>query len=53
MTDEFKWPLLIGMIAGLAVCSLIDAVQISRLQAEVAFLRDVARETDLLRSNNE
>lgn len=49
--SDLGWSLLVGCVLGLAFCMLVDAVQIGRLQADVAFLRDVARETDAARND--
>lgn len=49
---DWEWALLVGAVLGLAVCAIMDAVQIGALQADVAFLRDVARNTDALRSES-
>ncbi len=50
---DWGWALLTGAILGLAVCAVFDAVQIGQLQADVAFLRDIARNTDALRSDHD
>jgi hypothetical protein len=49
---DWEWALLLGAVLGLAFCAVADAVQISKLQADVAFLRDVARETDAARNDH-
>jgi hypothetical protein len=49
---DWEWALLVGAVLGLAICAVLDAAQISVLQADVAFLRDVARNTDALRSES-
>ena len=45
------WYLLLGAVLGLAACVLVDAVQIGKLQADVAFLYDVSRVTDAARKD--
>jgi len=51
MGDDVKWPLIAGVVAGLFLCMLADAVQIGRLRADVDFLTTlVSRET--LRSDD-
>jgi len=54
MDDRFNWSwaMLVGCVLGLAFCAMADAVQIGKLQADVAFLRDVARETDAARTDH-
>jgi hypothetical protein len=52
MSEDMRWCLLLGAVLGLAACLFVDAVQIGTLQADVAFLRDVARNTDALRSES-
>jgi len=49
---DWEWALLTGAVLGLALCAMADAVQIGKLQADVAFLRDVARETDAARTDH-
>ena len=50
---DWAWALLAGAVLGLACCAVMDAVQIGALQADVAFLRDLARNTDALRSDHD
>lgn len=53
MDEDMRWCILLGCVLGLAARLFTDAVQIGRLQADVAFLRDVARNTDALRSDHD
>lgn len=54
MRGDFDWgAVLTATVIGLAVCVFLDGIQIARLQADVAFLRDLARNTDALRSDHD
>jgi len=42
VNDADKMWLLAGLVAGLALCSIVDAIEIARLRADVDFLTVVA-----------
>lgn len=42
MMKDYEMPVILGLVLGLAICALADAVMIGRLQADVEFLTAVS-----------